>query len=116
MKIVWLLTILILLAQADCWAADLVEFLSGSELTGTVKQIRKDKQEFDFEAKIGSRTTVRTYTFAKVHAVTMNGKRFVLTLKPDVGSPTESSGSVPAQQGRNRSADPNARLRRSPIG
>jgi len=76
--------ILVLLAPAHCPAADLVEFLSGSKISGTVKEIRKEKKEFDFEATIGSRTSVRTYPFGKVHAVTIKGKRFVLTPKSNV--------------------------------
>ena len=68
-----------------CLAEDLVEFLSGAKVTGTVKQIRKDKREFDFEAKVGNQTLTRTYQFNKVHAVTMNGKRYVLTAKPSGG-------------------------------
>ena len=58
---------------------DEVEFLSGSRIQGTVKEIRAKDREFDVEIKIGSRTVLRTYPFAKVHAVTMKGKRYVLT-------------------------------------
>jgi len=67
-------------------AADSVEFLSGASAQGVVKAIRKDKQEFDFEAKVGTRTLVRTYPFRVVHAVTMNGKRFVLNEMPAAGA------------------------------
>ncbi len=64
-----------------CPAADVVEFISGAKAEGTVTAIRKADKEFDFEVKVGTRTLVRTYSFAKVHAVTMNGKRFTLTPK-----------------------------------
>ena len=50
-------------------AEDLVEFLSGAKASGTVKSIRKVEKEFDIEVTIGGRTSVRTYPFAKVHAV-----------------------------------------------
>ncbi|MBP89139.1 MAG: hypothetical protein CMJ64_20885 [Planctomycetaceae bacterium] len=49
-----------------------------------MREIRKEKKEFDFEVKLGGRSVVRTYTFDKVHAVTMNGKRFVLNKKTEV--------------------------------
>ncbi|MCP4886714.1 MAG: hypothetical protein GY904_08885, partial [Planctomycetaceae bacterium] len=62
-------------------AADEIEFLNGATMTGTVIEIRKDAQEFDFESKIGSSTSTRTYPFKQVHAVTYRGKRFVLTPK-----------------------------------
>jgi hypothetical protein len=56
-------------------AEDVVEFLAGSKVVGTVKEIRKDKKEFDIEVRIGTRTYLRTYPFSKVHAVTMKGKQ-----------------------------------------
>lgn len=67
--------------QRTVGAEDSVEFLSGTTMNGSVTQIRKNDKEFDFEAKIGSRTMTRTYRFDKVHAVVLNGKRFVLTPK-----------------------------------
>jgi uncharacterized protein with FMN-binding domain len=60
-------------------AQDLVELTSGAKVRGKVKEIRKEEKEFDFEATVGGRTYKRTYPFGKVHAVTMGGKRFVLT-------------------------------------
>ena len=90
-------------------AEDSIEFLNGSKTTGTVKQIRKADKEFDFEVKIGKRTFKRTYSFAKIHAVTMNGKRYELNPKPvpkatggessrkksDVKAIIEAAGSTP---------------------
>lgn len=69
----------VLLAPVWSRAADVVEFLSGAKASGTIKEIRKADKEFDIEVTIGTRTLVRTYPFDKVHAVTMAGKRFVLT-------------------------------------
>ncbi len=68
---------------SSCLAADTLEFLSGTKVTGKMKEIRKEKREFDFEAKIGDQRLTRTYKFSKVHAVTMNGKRYILTARPD---------------------------------
>jgi uncharacterized protein with FMN-binding domain len=89
-----LLSLLLVVIPAGCWADDLVEFLSGSKLTGNVKQIRKEQKEFDFEVTVGARTSVRTYPFNRVHAVTMNGKRFVLTkMSSPVTADAEANGS-----------------------
>ncbi len=67
--------------------ADTVEFLNGTRVTGKVKAIRKAKREFDFELTIGGKTFVRTYPFSKVHAVTLNGKRFIVTAKAAAAKP-----------------------------
>ena len=76
-------------------AEDVVEFLSGAKMTGTVTEIRKDAKEFDFEATIGARTVASTYPFAKVHAVTYQGSRFVLTPKTsDVETTVDPSGTI----------------------
>ena len=78
-------------------AEDLVEFLNGAKATGLMKEIRKEKKEFDFEIQLGGRKLVRTYTFDKVHAVTMQGKRHILT--PMVASPaTDNSSESPASR------------------
>lgn len=60
-------------------AADFVEFLSGARAQGRVVEIRKANQEFDFEVTLGGQTLVRTYAFSRVHAVTIRGKRHVIT-------------------------------------
>ncbi len=70
------------LCAADVLAEDSVEFLTGSTVTGRVVEIRKDQREFDIEVTIGGRTFVRTYPYNKVHAVTLNGKRYVLNERP----------------------------------
>lgn len=74
-------------------AEDLVEFLNGAKATGSMKEIRKEKKEFDFEVRLGARTLVRTYTFDKVHAVTMQGKRYVLTPKIETPAASDTSTS-----------------------
>ncbi|MGB0596863.1 MAG: FMN-binding protein [Rubripirellula sp.] len=67
-------------------AADEIEFLNGATMTGTVIEIRKEAKEFDFESKIGSSTSIRTYPFKQVHAVNYRGKRFVLTPRASAAS------------------------------
>ncbi|NND97719.1 MAG: FMN-binding protein [Pirellulaceae bacterium] len=89
-----LLVVLTLVCGSSVFAVDLVEFLSGAKVSGTVKEIRKTAKEFDFQATIGTRTSVRTYPFSKVHAVTLDGKRFVLT--PKSAAPV-SAGLDPSQ-------------------
>jgi len=39
-------------------AEDLVEFLNGAKATGSMKEIRKEKKEFDFEVQLGGRVPV----------------------------------------------------------
>ena len=74
----WLVGGLCCLISNVAGAEDLVEFLSGAKAQGTVKEIRKSEKQLDFEIQLGGRRILRTYTFDKVHAVTMNGTRYVL--------------------------------------
>lgn len=67
------------LAGSAAQAADVVEFLTGSRVEGKVVKIDQENREFQFEVVVGGRTYRRTYPYAKVHAVTMGGKRFVIT-------------------------------------
>jgi uncharacterized protein with FMN-binding domain len=76
---------------------DLVEFITGRKLQGKVVSIRKAEKEFDFQYKIGGRDFVRTYKFGAVRAVTMGGKRHLLT-KPG----TEAEGSSPSRRSTTR--------------
>lgn len=71
-------------------AQDSLEFLNGSTLQGTVKQIREADKEIDFELKIGSRSMTRTYPFSKLAAVKVKGQRRDLTTTGN----TSSSGSL----------------------
>ena len=62
-----ILSILLLLTTP--WlvsAEDVVEFVSGAKVTGTVKEFRKDRKEFDFELRFRGRTLLRTYKFDTV--------------------------------------------------
>lgn len=84
----------IIVLQKPTTADDVVEFLNGAKQTGVVKEIRQEDKEFDFEVVIAGKKFTRTYAFSKVHAVTMNMKRYVVTpksatpAKPEPSSPT----------------------------
>ncbi len=88
---------IVLTGVAACQAQDEVELMSGAKLTGKMGPIRKTEKEFDFSARIGNRSIKRTYQFAQVHAVTINGRRFVLTPK--------AAASVEGEQGKLSAAD-----------
>ena len=77
------------LASPRLLAEDLVEFLSGAKANGIVKSIRKEQREFDLEVNVAGRKLVRTYPFSKVHAVTLNGKRYELTKMPESSDAAE---------------------------
>ncbi len=92
-RVVWIIG-LMLAIPCSAWGEDEVEFLSGAKVKGTVKEIRKDKNEFDFEVQLGGRSMLRTYPYAKVHTVTIKGKTFVLTKPSATG--TSTAGAVNA--------------------
>lgn len=60
---------------------DEIEFLSGRKITGRVSRIDKAGKRVTFTAKVGTRTTSRTYPYSQIHAVVYRGRRFVLTPK-----------------------------------
>jgi uncharacterized protein with FMN-binding domain len=67
---------------------DSIEFLDGRVVEGKILEIRKAAREFDFtnpESK-----ELKTYEYSHVHAVTFNGRRFVLTEKR--GEPSADAG------------------------
>ncbi|TWU35970.1 FMN-binding protein [Novipirellula artificiosorum] len=67
---------------------DWVEMLSGVKAKGKVTSIRQAEKEFDFEVTLGNQTRVNTFAFSQVHAVTIDGKRHVLTEKHAVRGET----------------------------
>lgn len=73
-------------SQRTSLAEDSVEFLNGTKLTGKILAIRKADQEFDFETSIAGQTVSRTYRYSAVHAVTFNGKRFVINKMQEQGA------------------------------
>lgn len=89
------LLIVWLLIAPEVMSEDIVEFLGGARMSGTITEIRKDVGEFDFEAMIGTRSVMRTYPFSKVHAVTYRDRRFVLTpLAVEEPGTTDTAGNV----------------------
>ena len=74
-------TQLVLLSATPAFAQDLVEFVNGSKVSGKVTAIRSARKEIEFETKIGTRALTRTYAFSKIHAVTVDGKKSILTPK-----------------------------------
>ncbi|PHS09818.1 MAG: hypothetical protein COA78_11810 [Blastopirellula sp.] len=78
-------------SPALLFAADVVEFLSGAKLEGKVLAIRKSEKQIDFQTSIAGRSIKRTYTYDKLHAITLNGKRYVLNEKKAAASDTSKS-------------------------
>ncbi len=76
-----LLVALFLIAPSVA-TADLLELLSGTGIEGEVTNINKEKREVTFSRTVGSRSYARVYSYDKIHAVTMKGKRYVLTAMP----------------------------------
>ncbi len=58
-------------------AADRIEFLSGAKIEGKVVKIRKSEKMIEFESKLGGKTRKSVYPYAKIHAVTLKGKRYL---------------------------------------
>ncbi|GAA5507886.1 FMN-binding protein [Novipirellula caenicola] len=96
LKLKTILTVLLLvcLSLPTAFGEDLVELMNGSTLTGKMLEIRKDAREFDFSSKFGQTAVTRTYSYASVHAVTFNGKRFVLTPKQATSEGETSTGGI----------------------
>ncbi|WP_164101852.1 FMN-binding protein [Candidatus Laterigemmans baculatus] len=106
LKAVWAVGwVCLTVLTGDADAQDEVEFISGSKLQGKVTAIRKNDKEFDFSAKIGERVTTRTYPFDRVHAVTLSGKRHVLTPLPSA-QPTPQKSSTESIQTSPRTRSP----------
>lgn len=76
-----LILTLLLFSTSAIVAEDLVEFLNGTEVKGEILEIRKGTKEFDFKFKIAGSEVTQTIPYTRVHAVTLKGKRFVLTAK-----------------------------------
>ena len=87
---------------------DSVEFLNGTKLTGKILEIRKAAKEFDFQTKIAGQAVSKTYSYATVHAVQFNGKRFVLNAMP--ATDDKDSRDISKSGVRQRSKDEVKRL------
>ncbi len=86
------------LAAQDSAAQDTVEFLSGATLEGKVTDIRTADKEFDFESMFGTRKISKTYKFSEVHAVTLAGKRHVLTKKQQTATGNQARSAQEIRQ------------------
>jgi uncharacterized protein with FMN-binding domain len=82
-------------------AADVVEFLSGAQLRGTVTDINKTAREITVKATIAGRTEERTYSYNKIHAVVYRGKRYVINEMASKVNRGDAAGS--GRQTRSRS-------------
>ena len=54
--------------------ANLVEFLSGAKVEGTVTKIQKAEKKITFEAVIAGRKRTRVYPYSRIRAVTYRGR------------------------------------------
>ena len=82
--------LILLVTGGTATADDVVEFLDGTTVTGTITSIRKAEREFNFAS--GSGSTTKVYPFEDVHGVTYKGKWYELTPK-NASAPTDPSGS-----------------------
>ncbi len=85
---------LLFLLSGSAAGQDVIEFLSGAKIEGTVTSIDQTAKKVSFESKIGTRTSARVYEYAKIHAVTYRGKRYVLTPKPEGTTTTGGTSSA----------------------
>ncbi len=82
-RLLWQMCASLIAVCGTCaYAQDSVEFLNGTKLTGKILEIRKAAKEFDFETSIAGQSVSRTYQYSAIHAVTYNGKRFVINQLP----------------------------------
>ncbi|MGB7344684.1 MAG: FMN-binding protein [Pirellulaceae bacterium] len=77
--------------QVGSRADDQIEFLNGTTVSGKILSIRKADREFDFQVDFGGRQIDQTHTYEKVHAVTWNGKRFVINPMKTIATSGEST-------------------------
>ncbi len=91
--------------QSTLDAGDLIEFLSGAMEKGTILAIHKDAKNFDFQpnnaTSTETETKTKTYTYSEVHAVTYQGRRFVMTPKLNPSPKPQSVNNSTATQSAN---------------
>jgi uncharacterized protein with FMN-binding domain len=106
-RLVWSLIVAILTmfaAARGAWAADdVIEFLAGSKVEGRVIKIDKEAKTVAFEAKFGENTLTRVFPYGRIHAVTYQGKRYVLNPLPapagSTGKPDSGAAKTPGNAG-----------------
>ena len=110
-KLAWnvVLPLMLFLTAPPVVADDVLELLSGASIAGQVTHIDKEKREVTFSRMVGSRSYARAYPYDKIHAVTMQGKRYVLTPMPAGSSqsapPRSTSSGARARSGDSRSPE-----------
>lgn len=87
------LALLLAAAGGAARAEDEIEFLTGARLSGRVTRIDKQGRQVSFETSLAGRKIERTYPYSRIHAVTYQGQRYVLTPKPDA-APDSGSGAT----------------------
>ena len=65
----------------DSWAADQLEFMNGTKVTGKLVTFDNKAKQLTFEFTFNNRQLKRTFPYAQIHALTWNEKRHVLTAK-----------------------------------
>jgi uncharacterized protein with FMN-binding domain len=89
----------LLITTPTCAGGDVVEFLSGARVEGTVIQIDKEHKQITFEAEIAGRKLNRVYRYNQIHAVTYQDKRYVLNEKTDNPAANADGGASSAPGG-----------------
>lgn len=94
--------------------ADVVELLSGSKIEGQVTKIDRDAREITVTHTMAGRAFTRIYPYDRIHAITMNDKRYVLnemqaeaagaTNKPSTSSGSKSPVGVSSAASRDIAA------------
>ncbi len=93
-RITTILCFAILAALTSSTMADTIEFLNGSRLEGAVVAIDTKGRTVTFRAVVAGRASSQTYGYGQIHAVTMEGRRHVLTPKPTPDASTPPSGAA----------------------
>lgn len=88
----WPVLTFLILTPCVVSAADVVEFLTGARVSGTVTRIDKDARQISFKAVIGGKSYTRVYSYNKIHAVLYQGKRYVLNELPAGVKPRSPAG------------------------
>ena len=70
--------------------------LGGTKIEGSCTKIEKAAKEVTLTREIAGKPYARVYPYNKIHAVTMGGKRYVLTAKSTSGSRSWTRSSVPS--------------------
>lgn len=81
-----LLTLLIFCATS-LQAADQLEFMNGTKVTGTLVTFDNKAKQLTFDFTFNGQKLKRTFTYAQIHALTWKGKRHTITAKTAPANP-----------------------------